>query len=333
MLSFNVFNWVDSFTDRSTNEWVHPFGIIQGDVHTGKRYTVQTMINQSEDLFGEIHTFSRFDRDIGNSKIRRTEHNHFDSDVLSTIISNQNNSQTPANCLIYISTFINEFTFRRICSRRQQLRNSRITLIISQLAGHLPPCIRQNCDFYILKNLAFVSPLESVYRNFSTVGSFQTFLEVFSRFTNNYGGLVCLMNQIDSSQSFFYTQGKEPVDLSDIHAVIDIRRQESEASEQDIFPQSFAEQTTDVESQQESERVASLFFEQGIFPPSFAEQTTNVESQQCQICISNCRSAALIDCGHTLYCVECLKKCATDANILFCPLCRQTVTRVIRIFF
>lgn len=55
-------------------------------------------------------------------------------------------------------------------------------------------------------------------------------------------------------------------------------------------------------------------------PPS------NLESELCKICMESVIDCVLLDCGHMCSCIKCGKQLAE------CPICRQNVVRVVRVF-
>ena len=61
--------------------------------------------------------------------------------------------------------------------------------------------------------------------------------------------------------------------------------------------------------------------------PSDAQKKTNVdESDLCKICMETLIDCVLLDCGHMVSCTKCGKRLAE------CPICRQNVVRVVRVF-
>ncbi len=51
-----------------------------------------------------------------------------------------------------------------------------------------------------------------------------------------------------------------------------------------------------------------------------------IESEICKICMEAVIDCVLLDCGHMCSCIKCGKQCAE------CPICRQNVVRVVRVF-
>eukprot|EP00667_Euglena_gracilis_P018800 EG_transcript_20043 len=62
-------------------------------------------------------------------------------------------------------------------------------------------------------------------------------------------------------------------------------------------------------------------------PPDF------VEDPSCEICMMRRRTAAIVDCGHALFCLTCLREYVEHAPGPSppCPICQAPITRVIRI--
>lgn len=65
------------------------------------------------------------------------------------------------------------------------------------------------------------------------------------------------------------------------------------------------------------------------WPDAFTETAASVEDRQCTLCFVNTRSAAIVDCGHSKFCVSCLRQLAEPRT---CPNCRRPITHVIRLF-
>ena len=50
------------------------------------------------------------------------------------------------------------------------------------------------------------------------------------------------------------------------------------------------------------------------------------EADLCKICMESVIDCVLLDCGHMVSCIKCGKRLAE------CPMCRQNIVRVIRVF-
>lgn len=50
------------------------------------------------------------------------------------------------------------------------------------------------------------------------------------------------------------------------------------------------------------------------------------EADVCKICMESLIDCVLLDCGHMVSCIKCGKQLAE------CPICRQNVVRVVRVF-
>ena len=70
-----------------------------------------------------------------------------------------------------------------------------------------------------------------------------------------------------------------------------------------------------------------------LLPPllSTGEPKTTDDAKQCTICCDNEKSAILVPCGHAGYCVPCMRRLVETSEPI-CPLCREPITQVMRIF-
>lgn len=62
-----------------------------------------------------------------------------------------------------------------------------------------------------------------------------------------------------------------------------------------------------------------------------AEVVTDNEQLQCSLCLENKHNICIVDCGHTSFCLKCLKEHVAK-NKAECPSCRSAITKVIRTF-
>ncbi|EDO32413.1 predicted protein, partial [Nematostella vectensis] len=59
-------------------------------------------------------------------------------------------------------------------------------------------------------------------------------------------------------------------------------------------------------------------------------QTTKDKKKDCVVCYENEIVAALVPCGHNLFCMECADRIRDEHSV--CPVCQKHVTQVLRIF-
>lgn len=60
--------------------------------------------------------------------------------------------------------------------------------------------------------------------------------------------------------------------------------------------------------------------------PEFSEKDTMEDADLCKICWDAAVDCVMLECGHMATCTNCGKQLAE------CPICRQYVVRVVRIF-
>jgi hypothetical protein len=56
---------------------------------------------------------------------------------------------------------------------------------------------------------------------------------------------------------------------------------------------------------------------------------TDCKEDECSLCLTNCKTVALVPCGHMCYCVACCRDSQISET---CPMCRQTATSAMQVF-
>jgi hypothetical protein len=88
-------------------------------------------------------------------------------------------------------------------------------------------------------------------------------------------------------------------------------------------------------SSQQVHTVGEVFFD---FAASERDRETTEEHEQCTICMSNAKCCLVMPCRHTGLCIQCAKRVASDAFAATprqpprCPMCREAMQTVMRIF-
>jgi len=71
--------------------------------------------------------------------------------------------------------------------------------------------------------------------------------------------------------------------------------------------------------------------ESSISEEELEEQAMQAQGQDlCCVCVTEPKDAALVPCGHKAMCYNCA--CQVQARGLRCPICRNSITRVLRVF-
>ena len=130
----------------------------------------------------------------------------------------------------------------------------------------------------------------------------------------------------DDDSTSFVTDHYRSATMATIGDVIGQLQQTEEARMMDQFYQRHVQETI-------ARSNASIDKSKIQLPPllSTGEPKTTDDAKQCTICCDNEKSAILVPCGHTGYCVPCMRRLVETSKPI-CPLCRKPITQVMRIF-
>lgn len=310
VIKLRRFQWNQLFT-TSSGVWKHPFGIVCGTVASGKTFTITSLISNASLLFGKSFFFSSSHDNVSFNFTRKF--NQINDFQIEQIIADQNTSETSINCLVYIGE---NQDHRVILKYRDQFKPARITVLLCE--RQISSVIIGLCDFVIIKNNLDRNSMNHLYNEMYT--SINQPIEIFlNMITQCAGGKAFVFSRRQDNQrldtAFWYENVQNINELQQQWSLQQVEELQRSPPEQIIQPE-----------------ILVVHSRSTVFPESFLEQIADVETDQCQICFINKRSALLYDCGHAMYCTECLVR-STRGNVLACPCCRQRITQVIRMFF
>ena len=124
-------------------------------------------------------------------------------------------------------------------------------------------------------------------------------------------------------------KAKENVDLADLKSVEDILHLSSKQLKL-ILKNNFVNFHGVLEKSELVKRVETLYLQHKKDSETFNTEKTfvseNYEENLCKICLDNPVNCVFLECGHMMTCIDCSK------SIKECPICRQHISRTVRVF-